>query len=329
MTQQFLRACTLSLSGSSSLSVPGGGPTDLRIEFAIGASTIQSPNPARFRITNPNPQTIASFKNKEFQTVTLEAGYQDNAGLIYSGDVKQSLYAHAEDNVTAYIDVFCAEGGNAYQQSHVNKTLSAGWKPQDKVQLALDAMKAHGITGLGLVNVDLSQPARPRGRAVVGMARDILREVALSAGAVWSMQGGQVHILDHTKPVKSDGPVVLNSSTGLIGWPQQTEDGIIARCLINPAIKVHTQVKIDQSSINGAEQDNNPITGPASQKNFNLNNTGQIAADGIYRVIFMEIEGDTRGQSWYMTLTLLATGASPTDAQKQAGADSQPTLGDR
>ena len=312
MTQQFLRACTLSLSGSSSLSIPGGGPTDLRIEAAIGASTIQSPNPARFRISNPNPQTIASFKNQEFKQLTWEAGYVGNVGLIYTGDIKQSLYAHAEDNVTAYIDVFCAEGANAYQQSHVNKTLSAGWKPQDKVQLALDAMKPFGITGLGLMNVDLSQPARPRGRAVVGMARDVLREVALSLGAVWSIQGSQVHMVDHAKSLQSDGPVVLNSQTGLVGWPQQTEDGIIARCLINPAIKVHTQVQIDQASINPAERDNSQSGGfgTVGSKNQALDQTGQIAADGIYRVIFLEVEADTRGQPWYQTLTLLATGAS-------------------
>jgi hypothetical protein len=318
MSRNFGRKCLVSLSGSSSLSIPGGAEGDLRIAFTVGASTIQSPNPGRVSVFNPNPQTIAAFKNQEFKTLTLEAAYEDNIALIYSADVKQSLYIHEEDNVTARMDIFCAEGGNAYQMSHVNKALAAGWKPQDKVNLALDAMKAHGITGLGLVNVDLSQPARPRGRAIVGMARDILREVALSAGAVWSMNGGQVHILDHSKPVQSDGPVVLNSDTGLIGWPQQTENGIVARCLINPAIKVHTQVKIDESQINGAEQDNTPL-GATSSRNLDLKNTGQIAADGIYRVVFLEIEGDTRSQPWWMTLTLLATEASPNQGQISAG----------
>lgn len=326
MSRQFLRTCTLTLSGSSSLSVSGGGPTDLRVAFAISASTIQSPNMARLSVYNPNPQTIAGFQNTEFQNASLTAGYENNAGLIYSGDIKQSLYIHEEDNVTSRIDVFCAEGGNAYQQARVGKTLAAGWKPQDKVNLALDAMKPFGVTGLGLVNVDLSQPQYPRGRPFVGMARDLIRQVALSSGALWSIHGGKVDIIDHTKPVQSDGPVVLNSATGLIGWPQQTEGGIIARCLINPAIKVHTQVKIDEASINRAERDNTP-TGDASQKNINLSNTGQIAADGIYRVVFMDISGDSRGQDWFMTLTLAATAASLTKSQIGAGGDSQLTTG--
>ena len=321
MTRQFLRACTLSLSGSSSLSIPGGGPKDLRIEAAIGATALQTPNPGRFRITNPNPQTIAGFKNQEFKTVSFEAGYQDNVGLIYSGEIKQSLYAHAEDNVTAYIDIFTAEGGNAYQQARVGSTLAAGWTPRDKVNLALDAMKPFGITGLGLVNVDLDSIKYPRGRPFIGMARDLLRQVALSAGATWSIHGGKVDMLDHSKPVQSDGPVVLNSSTGLIGWPQQTENGIVVRCLINPAIKIHTQIQIDQASINPAERDNtfSGGFGEVGSHNTNLNNTGQIAADGLYRVLYLEVECDTRGQPWYQTLTCLATAATANQGQIESG----------
>lgn len=328
MSRLYLRQCSLSLMGSSSATIVGGGAKDLRVEFLIGASTLQTPNPARFRIYNPNPQTISSFKNKEFSTVSFSAGYEGTVGQLYSGDIKQSLYAH-ETPVDAYIDVFCAEGQNGYQQARVTKTLAAGWTPQDKVQTALDSMKPYGITGLGIVNVDLSQPKYPRGRPFIGMARDLIRQAALSAGATWNVQDGKVNIVNHTKPIPSSGVVTLNSQTGLVGFPQQTENGIIARCLINPALRVHGQVQIDESVINPAERDNYTLDngfGATGATNFNLNTTGQIAADGIYNIIFMETSGDTRGQEWYQTLTLLATTATPTDAQFHAGANNL-TLG--
>ena len=73
MTRQFLRQCSVSLTGSTSLSIPGGGSKDLRIEFAIGASTLQAPNAAKVRISNQTPQTIASFKNKEYQDLTIQS----------------------------------------------------------------------------------------------------------------------------------------------------------------------------------------------------------------------------------------------------------------
>lgn len=326
MARQFLRKCLVSLSGSSSMTVPGGGPTDLKIDFSIGQSTLQTPDSARVRISNPNSQTIAACKNQEFKLLEIQAGYEDNCATIYKGDIRQSLFAHEEDNVTSYIDIIAATAGNAYQQSHVNQSLAAGWKPQDKVNLALKAMASHGITGLGLVNVDLSQPARPRGRAFVGMARDILREAALSANAVWWMDGkGKVNIVDHTKPLNSGGAVVLNSESGLIGWPQATESGVIARILINPSMVVGTTVKIDQASVNPAERDNSQSGGfgTTGSKNQALDMAGQIAADGLYRVAFMETEGSTRAQPWYMTLTCIALGGSlnPEQTQSYIGPD--------
>lgn len=255
MTQQFGRTCLVSLQGSSNLTIPGGGKKDLAIEFSIGASVLQTPNPGHVRIYNPSPQTAAQFKNQEFKTITLLCGWQGNNGLVYSGTIRQSLFAHNDDNVTSYIDIFSGEGDVPYNQATVNQTLQKGWTPQDKVNLALNAMKPYGITGLGFCNVDLSAPARPRGRPFVGMARDLLREVSLTAGATWYISQNQVHILDHSKPVQSDGPIVLNSQTGMVSWGQVTENGVIVRCLINPAIKLNTQIKVDEASINGAEKD--------------------------------------------------------------------------
>lgn len=316
MSRLFLRQCSVSLTGSTSLTVNGGGSKDLRVEFLIGMSTLQSPNPGRIRIYNPAPQTITAFQNKEFKTITLTGGYSSNAGQLYSGDIKQSLYAH-DNAVDAYIDIFAGEGQNAYQKSTVTKTLSAGWTPQDKVNVALQAMQPYGVTGLGTVNVDLSQPQYPRGRPFVGMARDLLRQVALSAGATWSISQGKVNIIDHTKPQPSTTPIVLNSQTGLVDFPRQTENGIIARCLINPAIIIGTLVQIDESVINQAEAENTLAGGygEVGNKNMQLKNTGKVAGDGLYHVIFMETSGDTRGQDWYQTLTCLATTATFNDKE--------------
>ncbi|WP_237482624.1 hypothetical protein [Lichenibacterium dinghuense] len=309
----------LSLSGSASISIPSGRQTDLTVEASIVAASVISPNPSRFRIYNPNEATISALKGKEFQTLTWQAGYENNIGLIYSGDVKQSIYAHAENVVDSYIDIWAVEHGNAHQQARVSSTLAAGWTPKDKLQLALDAMKPFGITGLGLVNVDLGSPKYSRARPFSGMARNLIRDVALSLGATCSMSRGLVHIIDHEQAVETGGPIVLNSKTGLVGYAQRTENGIIARVLINPAIWINTQVKIDESSIIDAEQNNNPLTGPASTQNMNLMNTGRIAADGIYRVLFVEIEASTRAAPWFMVLTCLAISASPNESQIHMG----------
>ncbi len=306
MSRNWLRSCSLSLTGAQkSRTNMGGGPADLRITFAIAASTIQSPNQGRFSIYNPNRDTVAQFMNKEFKNLQFSAGYQDNIGLIYKGDIKQSVY-NKESATDTVLTVYCGDGQFGYQASRANKTLAAGYSPMDKAKVALDAMAPFGIT-LGTVNVDLSQPKYPRGRPFIGMARDLLRQVTLSAGAVWSIQNGQVQIIDHKKPVPGSA-LVLNSRTGMISIPTQTEDGIIVQSLLNPILKVHTHVQIAQDAINQAERDNG-LTAQGldvNEKNINLSYTGKIAEDGLYRVLFLQRDGDTRGIEWTDTATCIA-----------------------
>lgn len=321
MGQNYLRSCSIALDGGPTIS--GGGETDLRITFKVFQSAIQSPNAAEIRIYNPSLDTAKQFQGKQGKKVTLTAGYQDNSGPIYIGEIKQS-FIRKEDPVTTCLILFCATADGAYNQGRVNTTVSAGHTPQDRVNAAVKAMAPFGVS-LGLVNVDLSQPRYPRGIPLVGMARDVLRGVALSAGALWSIQdGNQVHIVKNGNSVP--GPAfVMNSQTGMIGMPEQTEDGIIVKSLINPALKVNFQVQINQSSIQQANPDYASIGSDASQANINLTTTGLIAADGIYRVLFIERNGDTRGQDWYDVSTVLALGATPN--QGQLNTSPTPTLG--
>ena len=110
------------------------------------------------------------------------------------------------------------------------------------------------------------------------MARDTLRRVALSAGATWSIQNGAGHIVDERKPVPGNTAFVLNSQTGMIGRPAQTEDGIAVRSLINPALSIHSKGQINQSSIQRADPEYGSLTSDVSQRNRNLALTGTISS---------------------------------------------------
>jgi hypothetical protein len=318
VSRNFLRKCILTLQGSSTYSIPGGAPGDLFIEFNIGQSTIQTPHPARFRIHNPSRALVSEFKCKEFTQLNFNAGYENNCGFIYTGEILQTIYGWDDNPVNKWVDIFCGCFSNAYQQARVGSTLAAGWTPRDKVNLALQSMQPLGIKGLGFNNIDLDTPKYPRGRPFIGQARDLLRQVSLSKGAVWWMgTDGRVHIVDHTKSLPSDKQVVeVNSSTGQVGFAQQSDHGILVRVLINPAIGVATAIKLDESSIIEGERNNSVQPSDertANQTRFNI--TGLISADGIYRVAFMDVYGGTRSQAWYMDLTCIGTGGVLTDGQ--------------
>ncbi|NTG00115.1 hypothetical protein G6L30_08275 [Agrobacterium rhizogenes] len=297
MTQQWLRFCKLTVEG-------GGEAIDLsalRIRFSVTQHTLQSPNVGDITISNLSDQTVQRIKN-EGTTVTLEAGYQSGHGLIFKGQIIQKRKGR-ENPVDTYLNILAQGGDQAYNHAVVSKTLAAGHTYKDQVMTAFEAMKPFGIT-LGYIT-DLSAKKMPRGRVLFGMARDVLRTVAISTGTSWSIQNNQLTVVKDTEAAPG-GPIVLNSRTGMIGLPTQTIDGIQIQCLLNPMIGPGSLVQVDQGDIQEAKFD------PGYLGEVNNSMIPTKADDGFYKVLVVNHSGDTRGDPWYSDmLCIRADGKGP------------------
>ena len=304
MSQQFLRTCTLSLSGGSgdSLVVRGGGPTDLRVQFAVESRTTQAPDQCQIVITNPAPATVAKVQN-EFTDIVLSAGYEDNSGQIFYGSIVETQYGEKVNDYTdTLLRIFAAAYDKPYNQGRISQSLAAGCSPQDIVDACVGVMAPYGITGSHVVGVDLSQPKFPRGVVLAGMARDYIREVALTARATWTLRDGKVNIIG-ANARDTGSTVVLSAKTGLIGQPILRQEGLIARCRINPAIQLSTNVQIDAQIVRPKFNLGNDQTGslnPATTADYDIYN----GAGSVFRVLHMQTNGDTRGEDWSTELTL-------------------------
>ncbi len=316
MGRNWLKKVSVQLSGSASATVNGGGNTDLMIVFSVKFWTSQSPNACRIRIYNVNQSTKAAFQNKEFQKISLYAGFEEGAyGLIFQGDIRQSIWAH-ENNVDSYIDIFAADGQNAYQQGRINTTLAKGYSPMDVVNVAVAGMAPFGVS-LGKVNVDLNSLKYPRGTPLAGMSREALRLMSLSAGALWSINYNKVDIIDPRKSVPGTA-VKITAETGLVGYPRQTEAGIEFESLINPALQPHMNVELDPSQIIAAEQNNNPLAGKDAQTSNTLLDAQALSA-GTYNIIAMDRYGDSRGGPFYDKCICIGQGGSVPSTPANAG----------
>jgi len=299
MAEQWIRQVGLQVQDA-------GGTFDLsemRIRFDVKQRTIQTPNSAVIRVYNLSKDTVAKIqKIGEFAPVQLSAGYVSNCGVIFRGTVKQ-INSGRETPVDTFVDIFAAEGDEAYNWAFANKTLAAGSTALDHVNVMADTMKPFGIK-LGYVPTALlTQIKYPRAVSFFGMAKDYLRIIGSTIGCQWSIQEGELTIVEKGK--NFGGAVLLNSDTGLIGRPIQTADAIYARCLINPQIKLFSQVKINQADINKAAYD---LSYTGAVANATL---PSLAADGIYTVWVIEKIGDTHAQPWYFDMMLLKAGAAP------------------
>lgn len=317
MGQNFLRAVEITLGGKSGTTIASRGSKGLRIKGAVRQWALQAPNMLSARVYNPSPSTVAAFLKAEFADVTVSAGYERGTfGPIFQGQIKQAVAGH-ETAVDTFLDIFAADGQNFYEQARVGSSLAAGHTPKDRVDLALRAGAPFGIAAaLGTVNVDLSKPAAPRGAAFVGAARDILRMVALSAGATWSVQDGSVHIVDARKPVPGSA-VKLSPSTGLVGWPQQTIDGLQVTSFINPSLRPHVNIQLDPSQIQLAQQNINSFDTGASATNQTLADQNILA--GTYNIFHLDRFFDTRGSEFYDVSLCIGQGGKTPAAQAGQG----------
>jgi hypothetical protein len=278
----------------------GGQGLDLS-EFAVQWRTtktdIATPNTLSARIFNVTRAT-AALVQKEFRDVTCTGGYRGFEGTIFKGQIKQTRYGR-EDGATTYLDIFAATGDMAYNFGVINVTLAAGASAQDMLDEIVKVLEIYDIK-LGFV-ATLPIFTLPRARTLHGMFRDVLTTLCESIGFVWSIQDDTLHLLPSDRGVIGGQALELNSSSGLIGMAEQTEDGIYGRCLLDARMFVYGAVKLSESSIN-LQRMNLSVQGEA------MFNPRTIATDGIYRLLSVEHTGHTRGNEWYTDFVCLARG---------------------
>lgn len=302
--QQYLRSCFLVVATASG---SGLDLSQFRVKFSIKRSDTQTPNTADIRIYNLSQQTAAQIR-KEFTQVVLEAGYQGNRGVIFKGNIKQVILGRESATVT-FVDIIAGDGDKAYNFSVVNTTLAKGSTQANQIAASVATMQGNGVTQGPMGN----QPAvkLPRGKAMYGPAKNYLRNSAQSTGNVWSIQNGKVTLVSTTSYLPGT-VIVLNSNTGMIGTPQQTNEGANVKCLLNPGMNVSTRVQIDEASIQRIKTNIEAIAA-ANAAGIAAPILPNLSTDGIYYVLTLEHSGDTRGVDWYTSLICLnvSAGANP------------------
>ncbi len=307
MTQQFKRQVSLIVANNSK----GIDLSQMHFTFRTEAADVNQPNILRVRVFNlsdgskGSKDTAHKIKG-EFNRVVLQAGY-DNIGTIFDGTIKQVRIGRVNPTDT-YVDILAADGDLGFTKAVMNKTLAAGSTLGQRIAAVDEELKKHGIDpGYRPNDLDAAGGVLPRGKVMFGMARDAFDDLSATANATWSIQQGKSQLVPLTGYIgQASDAIVLTAKTGMIGLPEQTDNGIRVEALINPAFRIGGLVKIDNKSIQQAEI-NIDYTA--------INLLADLSRDGLYRIYVVEHEGDTRGNDWYSHLTCLAVNpAAPPDS---------------
>ena len=265
--------------------------SELHITFSIEQQDVETPNNATIRIYNLSDATTVRLLSKEYSRVVVSAGYKNGPyGVIFDGTIKQSKRGRLDQTLT-YLDILAADGDEAYNFGVISQSLAAGATVKDQI----DAVASGLGVDIGSLPefANLGDPEIIRGKVLFGLAKDRARQIALSNNARWSLQNNKFVMIANDAYITAD-PIVLTSNTGLIGLPEQTQDGIKVTTLLNPKLIIGKPVKIDNKSIQAALFD---VAYGA------LNFFPTISYDGLYRIVISEFAGDTRGNDWYSYLT--------------------------
>lgn len=304
---QYLRKIGLVVSDKSG---NGLDLSNMRIKFhtfapdVVGGGVV--PKTLVCRIYNLSDNTQNTIKN-EFTQVMLQAGYQNGAyGIIFKGTIKR-IKTGKETAIDTFLEIQAADGDLLKNYGFVNKTLSSG----QTLQQQADSIASDMISKKAISSADTSALASTggvvslRGTVLFGLAGAHLDDIANSGNCSWFIEDGKLVFVSNDSYLPGDA-IVLNSQTGLIGVPEATINGIEMTALLNPDLKCGRRVQINNAGLTQTEN-----VGLGNFPGYNdLAFFASTSADGIYRVIVAEHEGDTRGNPWYSRLICLNIDAS-------------------
>jgi hypothetical protein len=293
--RQWIREVEVILgSGGVGLSIK-----DLRVQFEVEKTVESAPNEAKIRIFNLTPENEEKIK-EEFDEVILNAGYKDNIGMIFRGNI-QHVYRYREktDTIT---EIIASDGDKDYRLATINTTFAAGSTNLDIIDAAIDSFQGVGDTNRGTIAV----PAKVylRGKVVTSNSRAALDNVSKECGINWSIQNGELDMIgvDDFLP----DVVVINKDTGMLGSPTVTDKGIEVRCLMNNLLRVNGRVELDRSSINekpkGKGADKN---GEGGKRRSQPDGSKREDATGLYKILNLKHKGDNRAPEWVSTSVCL------------------------
>jgi len=220
-------------------------------------------------------EALRNAMQKRGTPVDIEAGYDDNFGLLFRGEVRRVFFQ--VDGAETMFKIEAGDGDKALASQLRQQAFPRGATPEQIVADLLDSLGAKAddakrkISQLFSRNPD-AQKAKQKGFSVTGLAKDTLKTVLDSFKIDYSIQDGTVIVAEKDKPSENFPTAVsLSSTTGLIGAPEQGEDGAVSvTSLLQPGIRPYRQLQLKSQSI-----------------------------QGTYVVSKVEHRGDTHGQDWY------------------------------
>jgi hypothetical protein len=238
---------------------------ELRIKFDIKKSRSREQNKATIEIYNLNETTRANIKN-EGVTVELFAGYADDVGLIFRGDIRE--VSHKKTNADIVTTITAGDGDNALRKSTVNTTLPSSSSLKAHINALVFNLK--GIKIGKIVGID-GLEGNKRATTFIGSVREELDRLATKYDFAYTIEN---HIFSLVRNKQHTGlREIINVDSGMIEAPVATERGVDVKTLLNNNLKCNDLFRLESKFL---------------KRN--------------YRIDELIFKGDTHSQEWFSSI---------------------------
>lgn len=262
--------------------------SDYDMEFDILATSKKDPNTAKITVYGLSENQRNLF-GPGLLAIEFYAGYKDSLGMIFRGswDPKKSYASHTKTGPVWQTVIETGDGLKEFQIAFVNKSYSAG-TPLEKILTDIS-----GLFGVPLV-MEFTRPETLLHAATfTGRAANVLEDLAWSYKFDWSIQHGSVLITERDEPSQTAGTAtVLSYSTGLVGSPIVTTDGIECETMMLSTVKPKGLIQIEDETIPGRIEQ---LANRVKKKKKARGLRSGISESGIYVVDEIQYYGDNRG----------------------------------
>ena len=279
----------------------------MHVQFNIVGYSKDSPKLARIKVYNLKKETVTAIEKGG--QLYLSAGYVQQIGLVFSGQIVQTRKGR-ENGCDTYVEILATDSDDFHRTAYISKSFEPGRNlQQHTMEMVASATGQKVDPNLIVLNSATSASSLPRGYVEHGRLVDRLDVKGQTMAADWNFEDGKFSMVAQNA-VLNIPLIVVNYKTGMVGIPTQLPDGIHVRMLLNPNVVRNGALQLNNDAIYMAEAGLN-VNGTINEKTIGgtalpqLNNSGQnndsvnSGTDGIYKVICVNVLGDTRGQNWY------------------------------
>ena len=272
MTTQFLRSARLRVGATGTLEKEYVG---FRVTFKIEKTLESNPNTSTISIYNLSPDSRARFEAKN-AIVSLDVGYGSELEQIYLGRVAKAFTRKIGPDFVTEIE--SGDGERAFQAAKVDLAFPPGATAQEVLSKVADTFK--GVDGGGVKSIKnflLGQfKSFATGFVASGSSRDVLDSLTKTCGLEWSIQDGQIQILEKGKGTLETA-FEVSPSSGLVGSPGKVkassaegpQGGVEFSMLLQPKLVPGRLVRLSSAGVSG-----------------------------VFRIAKVVHEGDNQGGTW-------------------------------